>query len=259
MALSSGTPSITWMPFSHRIGFETVVASTRSNRIGTSARGDPRPANPDPSGTRTPSRTSSSIPRAAVATNCPGALVEQQHGGSLRVENLADPAQQFCEQLINVQRGQGCVGQRLKIRQLGLSSPFRVRVGSYVSKVVRGFHFRQRLPVSRQGRGCNLFGDVGNSCVALSSAIRMAERRGRRSVRSRSSSCSGSVPACHLLESEFKSCPILPGEFEEQLRRPGRSTRLRPTRGRGAWGEALTVTPRDGHGRTRRRTSIGSV
>jgi hypothetical protein len=46
------------------------------------------------------------------------------------------------------------------------------------------------------------------------------ERRGRRSAHSRSCSCSGSVPACRSLESEFKGCLIPPGEFEEQFRRP---------------------------------------
>ena len=58
------------MPFSQRIGFATVVSSTRSSRTASFVAAM-RPAKPTPSGMRTPSRTSSSMPQAARATSWP--------------------------------------------------------------------------------------------------------------------------------------------------------------------------------------------
>ena len=64
-----GTPSMDLMPRSTSSGFRTVVRSTVV-RITGSRVAATRPANPAPSGTRTPCRTSSSMPLAAVATSC---------------------------------------------------------------------------------------------------------------------------------------------------------------------------------------------
>ena len=55
------------IPFSQRIGFATVVESTLSRHTGSFDRAM-RPAKPTPTGTRTPWRTSSSMPHAARAT-----------------------------------------------------------------------------------------------------------------------------------------------------------------------------------------------
>ena len=55
------------MSFSRRIGLRTFEWSTSSMITGRRSAAM-RPANPFPTGMRTPWRTSSSIPRAAVAT-----------------------------------------------------------------------------------------------------------------------------------------------------------------------------------------------
>ena len=109
--LSSGTPSIALMPFSHRIGLATVVRSTRSSSTG-SRRAAIEPANPTPIGTLTPWRTSSSSPRAARATRCVRPVLDEQHGRGVGVEDGADAFQQLDEQVVDVQAGQVRVGQR---------------------------------------------------------------------------------------------------------------------------------------------------
>ena len=76
-----------------------------------------RPAKPSPIGTRTPWRTSSSMPLAADGDQVAGRLVEQQHGGRVDVEDLAHPFEQLDEQVGDVEMGQGRVGDRFDASQ----------------------------------------------------------------------------------------------------------------------------------------------
>ncbi len=84
---SKGTPSRDLMPRSTSSGFRTVVWSTVVRMTG-SRDAATRPAKPVPSGMRTPCRTSSSMPLAAVATSWPADSVKQQHGGGVGLEHF---------------------------------------------------------------------------------------------------------------------------------------------------------------------------
>ena len=75
------------MPFSHRIGLETVVESTRSNRTACLVAAI-RPAKPIPTGTRTPWRTSSSMPHAALATS-PSAPLSKRSTAAVSTEMMS--------------------------------------------------------------------------------------------------------------------------------------------------------------------------
>ena len=115
--LSSGIPSITRIRFSQSTGLATVVASTRSSRIGLRVAAI-RPAKPAPSGTRTPWRTSGSMPRAARAMSVPElssssstAAVSASRISRTRVEQLA-------QEVIDVEVGQRRVGERPEVAEV---------------------------------------------------------------------------------------------------------------------------------------------
>ena len=104
-------------PFSQSTGLATVVASTRSSRIGLRVAAI-RPAKPAPSGTRTPWRTSASMPRAARAMSVPELLVEQQHRRGVGVEDLADAGEQLAQEVVDVEVGQRRVGERPEVAEV---------------------------------------------------------------------------------------------------------------------------------------------
>ena len=73
-----------------------------------------RPANPRPTGIRTPCSTSSSIPFAARATSSFGALVEQQERRRVRVQELRHPLQELGQQIVERQVRERDVGDALQ-------------------------------------------------------------------------------------------------------------------------------------------------
>ena len=91
---------MTLIPFSHRIGFVTVAGPTRSRRTGRFVAAI-APAKPAPTGTRTPCRTSSSIPQAAARHQLIGALVEEEDRRRIGVDDLSHPAQQLHQQILD--------------------------------------------------------------------------------------------------------------------------------------------------------------
>ena len=122
--LSRGTPSITRMPISHRIGFATVVGSTRVRRTG-SFRAAIAPANPRPTAIRTPCRTSSSSPHAGARDQEVRTGIPQQHGRGVGDQRRPHAIEQFDEHVVDVQARQLGVGHSQQMRQL--ISHFRVR------------------------------------------------------------------------------------------------------------------------------------
>ena len=90
------------MPFSQRIGFATVVASTRSSRIGPLLAAI-RPANP------VPTRDANALADLFLESRAPPsrrvhrrAFGEQQDRRGIRVESCLDPTQQLIEQVIDI-------------------------------------------------------------------------------------------------------------------------------------------------------------
>ena len=103
------------MFFSQRIGFATVVSSTRSRRIGPLLAAI-RPAKPTPTGTRTPWRTSSSMPRRDTGDELTRRSVEEQHCRSVGLEDVTH-REQLDKEVVDVEARERGVGDRLESRQ----------------------------------------------------------------------------------------------------------------------------------------------
>ena len=105
------------MPISHRIGFATVVESTRSSTTGHLRFAMP-PANPVPTGTRTPCRTSSSKPHAARATSSSEPPLRSSTAAVSASSTERMRAQQFGKEIVNIETGQRRVGDGEHLAQL---------------------------------------------------------------------------------------------------------------------------------------------
>ena len=137
---SRGTPSRDLMPRSTRSGFRTVVWSTVVRMTG-SRDAATRPAKPAPSGMRTPCRTSSSMPLAAVGDQLPGRPVQQEHGSGVGLEHLLHALDQGLEQRLLVEPGQRGVRHCLDVAQPAGGRPLGVRI------VGRRERHRAKLPL----------------------------------------------------------------------------------------------------------------
>ena len=113
---SSGTPSIARMPFSHRIGFATVVESTRSSAMGRLPAAM-RPAKPRPERHAHGLTDLFFEPARRRGHQLAGALVEEQDRGGVRVDDRANPAQELLQELLHVEPPQGRVRDRLEVLQ----------------------------------------------------------------------------------------------------------------------------------------------
>ena len=102
------------IPLAISSGLATVVSSTRSRTTGR-ASAAMRPAKPLRSGMRTPWRTSSSMPRAAVAISADRIGVQEEDRRGVDLEDVAQTVQQLVEQVLDVEVGQGGVGQSLDL------------------------------------------------------------------------------------------------------------------------------------------------
>jgi hypothetical protein len=100
-----------------RLPEDRIRHSTRSSTTGH-LRFAMLPANPVPTGTRTPCRTSSSNPHGRSGNQLVGAAIAQQHCGGVRVEHRADAGEQFGEEILDVETGQRRVGDGQHIAQL---------------------------------------------------------------------------------------------------------------------------------------------
>ena len=104
------------MPLSRSSGLTTSASSMSS--IACACRvAATRPAKPRPRGTRTPWYTSSSIPRAAVATSCLVGVVEEEDGRGVRRQDLADAIQELDEEFLQGQLREAGIGHRLDVPQ----------------------------------------------------------------------------------------------------------------------------------------------
>ena len=101
------------MPFSHRIGFVTVVASTRSRRLGSQGRRDL-------SGEAGADRHADALPDFFLDAACGAGdevalgLVEEQHRRGVGLEDVLHPREQLDEQVVDVQPGERRVGHPLQ-------------------------------------------------------------------------------------------------------------------------------------------------
>src|SRR5579872_4190167 len=104
------------MPFSRRIGLWTSALPRSSSTTGRRLSAIP-PANPFPTGTRTPRSTSSSIPTAA-GHQLVRLLVEQQHSARVGGEDRADSRQQNGEELVELEMRKRDVRDHLHVLEL---------------------------------------------------------------------------------------------------------------------------------------------
>ena len=106
-------PSRDRMPFSRRSGLSTFVWSTCSRITGRFSAAM-RPAKPLPRGIRTPWRTSSSMPRAAVATRYRPDGFSSRTAAVSTASSSRTLIEEFVEQLVDVELCQPGVGHRLQ-------------------------------------------------------------------------------------------------------------------------------------------------
>ena len=105
------------IPFSQRIGFATVVESTRSSLTGSFVRAM-RPAKP------IADRHTDALADLLLDAACrpgheiAGVLVEKQHRSRVGIDDAAHPLQKLDEQVLDVQSAQLAVGDRPEVVQL---------------------------------------------------------------------------------------------------------------------------------------------
>ena len=118
-SLNSGTPSITLMPFSHKIGFATVVAVDAIQPRGLLRCGD---ATSETGAQWNPYPLADLFldARRRSGDEFLGVGVEEQHRGGVNVEHVAHSRQQFGEELVDVKARQGSASKRLELLQMRL-------------------------------------------------------------------------------------------------------------------------------------------